>query len=241
MGLDAGESVSLLGKFSEAGIESQDALKAMSKAAQKYSKDGTNVAEGLSTLVEGVKNGTISFDELADVVGNKNALAFQDMASSGRLSLDDLESDLRGYAGTVSETFGAAQDPLDSFTTTLNQLKLLGADLVETLGPIIAEVLKSVTEIVKDLKEKWDSLSPGTQDLIVKAGLLAAAVGPVLSVGGRLISGAGSLITTLGNHAPRSIIAAGVKGVKTLPLSLCKSTIRCPIVIYPDLLTASKM
>ncbi len=199
MGLDAGKSISLLAKFSEAGIESEDALKAMSKAAQKYSKDGANVAEGLAALVEGVRKGTVSFDELADVVGAKNALAFQDMAASGRLSLEDLESDLRGYAGTVSETFDATQDPLDSFTTTLNQLKLLGADLVETLGPIIADVLKSVTSLVKDLKEKWDSLSPATQELIVKAGLLAAAVGPVLSVGGRLISGCGSLMTTLGN------------------------------------------
>ncbi len=199
MGLDAGKSISLLAKFSEAGIESEDALKAMSKAAQKYSKDGADVAEGLAALVEGVQKGTVSFDELADVVGAKNALAFQDMAASGRLSLEDLESDLRGYAGTVSETFDATQDPLDSFTTTLNQLKLLGADLVETLGPIIADVLKSVTSLVKDLKEKWDSLSPATQDLIVKAGLLAAAVGPVLSVGGRLISGCGSLMTTLGN------------------------------------------
>lgn len=199
MGLDAGEAISLLAKFSEAGIESEDALKAMSKAAQKYSKDGTDVAEGLNVLIEGVRNGTISFDELADVVGSKNALAFRDMAASGRLSLDDLESDLRGYAGTVSSTFEETQDPLDSFTTTLNQLKLLGADLVETLGPIIADVLREVTAIVKDLKERWDSLSPGTQELIVKAGLLAAAIGPVLSVGGRLISGCGSLITTLGN------------------------------------------
>lgn len=199
MGLDAGKSISLLAKFSEAGIDSEDALKAMSKAAQNYSKDGTDVADGLAALVEGVRNGTIAFDELADVVGSKNALAFQDMATSGRLSLDDLESDLRGYAGTVSQTFDETQDSLDSFTTTLNQLKLLGADLVETLGPIIADVLKSVTSLVKDLKEKWDSLSPATQELIVKAGLLAAAVGPVLSVGGRLISGCGSLITTLGN------------------------------------------
>ena len=199
MGLDAGESISLLAKFSEAGIESENALKVMSRAAQKYSKDGADVSEGLAALIEGVQNGTISFNELANVVGSKNALAFRDMAASGRLSLDDLESDLRGYVGTVSETFEGTQDPLDFFTTTLNQLKLLGADLVETLGPVIADVLKSVTSLVRDLKERWDALSPGTQDLIVKAGLLAAAVGPVLSVGGRLVSGCGSLITTLGN------------------------------------------
>ena len=59
MGLDAGESVSLLGKFSEAGIESQDALKAMSKAAQKYSKDGKNVAEGLADLGNQLLNGAL--------------------------------------------------------------------------------------------------------------------------------------------------------------------------------------
>ena len=59
MGLDAGESVSLLGKFSEAGIESKDALKAMSKAAQKYSKDGKNVAEGLADLGNQLLNGAL--------------------------------------------------------------------------------------------------------------------------------------------------------------------------------------
>ena len=70
MGLDAGEAISLLAEFSEAGIDSGDALKAMSKAAQQYSRDGDDVAGGLANLVEGVRNGTVSFEELADVVGD---------------------------------------------------------------------------------------------------------------------------------------------------------------------------
>ena len=237
MGLDAGEAISLLAEFSEAGIDSGDALKAMSKAAQQYSRDGDDVAGGLANLVEGVRNGTVSFEELADVVGTKNALAFQDMAASGRLSLDDLESGLSGYSTIVTDTFEATQDPLDSFTTTLNQLKLLGADLVETLGPIIADVLEDISGIVEDLKEKWDSLSPGTQDLIVKAGLLAAAIGPVLSLGGRLVSGCGSLLTTIGNIGTKvaglitqatgaESVIGGIGQLLSTDVSTCMSTVQ---------------
>ena len=189
MGLDASQSVTLLGNFSAAGIDSETAMKAMSKAAQNYSKDGQNVAEGMTTLISGIKDGTISYTELADVVGTKNALAFSDMAKSGRLSLDNLNTSLNDYSSTVSDTFNNTLDPIDQSKVALNNLKSAGADLGASIGTVLGPMLEKVSGYIKDIKAKFDALSPAQQEMIVKIALVAAAIGPLIVAIGGLFNG----------------------------------------------------
>jgi TP901 family phage tail tape measure protein len=224
MNLDASASITLLSNFSEAGIDDETALKAMSKAAQKYSKDGQDVSEGMKNLVQGVKDGTISYQDLADTVGTKNALAFQDMAKSGRLSLDNLGTSLNDYSTKVSDTFSNTEDPIDKAKETFNQLKLTGAELGATIGTVVAPMLEKATEFLKKLKEKYDQLSPQQQEMIVKIALIAAAIGPVLAILGPIISGIGAVIGAVGMlFSPIGLIVAAIGGVIAIGVLLWKN------------------
>jgi len=71
-----------------------------------------------------------------------------------------------------------------------NQQIILGNKLL----PIKMELLKIMTKLIN----KFNELSPGTQDFIIKLGLIAAAIGPVLVYVGLLVTAFGFMFTTAG-------------------------------------------
>lgn len=94
------------------------------------------------------------------------------------------------------------------YNTTENRLLALKerlGNLAIELGERLLPYVDKFIDFADKMMEKWDGLDQDTQDAIVKALALTAAIGPILSVGGRLItgigmltSGAGSLISGIG-------------------------------------------
>lgn len=197
MELSFDESVILLGKFEQAGIDADTALAGLSKAAVNWKKNNMSVTEGLADMIDSLQDGEVSAEDFAsamEIFGAKAADKFVDMAESGRLSMKDLERDM-SVMGTVERTFEGTINPVDEMKMTLNELKITGADIAATLQDMLVPALQKVNEYAKKLKEMWTELDDEQKKSIVKIAAIAASIGPLLSVGGRLISGAGSLIT----------------------------------------------
>jgi len=199
LGLSFDESVVLLGKFEQNGVDASQALAGLSKAAVNWKKDNISVTEGLANMLEALQDGEVSAEDFAmavDVFGSKAADRFVDMAASGRLSMKDLEKDM-SVIGTVERTFEGTIDPVDELTIILNELKITGADIAATMQDMLVPALKKVNDFAKELKDRWTKLDDAQKQTIIKIAGVAAAIGPLLSVGGRLISGIGSLIQFL--------------------------------------------
>ena len=199
LGLSFDESVVLLGKFEQNGVDASQALAGLSKAAVNWKKDNISVTEGLADMLEALQDGEVSAEDFAmavDVFGSKAADRFVDMAASGRLSMKDLEKDM-SVIGTVERTFEGTINPVDELKTILNELKITGADIAATMQDMLVPALKKVNDFAKELKDRWTKLDDAQKQTIVKIAGVAAAIGPLLSVGGRLISGIGSLIQFL--------------------------------------------
>lgn len=199
LGLSFDESVVLLGKFEQNGVDASQALAGLSKAAVNWKKDNISVTEGLADMLEALQDGEVSAEDFAmavDVFGSKAADRFVDMAASGRLSMKDLEKDM-SVMGTVERTFEGTINPVDELKTILNELKITGADIAATMQDMLVPALKKVNDFAKELKDRWTKLDDAQKQTIIKIAGVAAAIGPLLSVGGRLISGIGSLIQFL--------------------------------------------
>lgn len=199
LGLSFDESVVLLGKFEQNGVDASQALAGLSKAAVNWKKDNISVTEGLADMLEALQDGEVSAEDFAnavDVFGSKAADRFVDMAASGRLSMKDLEKDM-SVIGTVERTFEGTINPVDELKTILNELKITGADIAATMQDMLVPALKKVNDFAKELKDRWTKLDDAQKQTIIKIAGVAAAIGPLLSVGGRLISGIGSLIQFL--------------------------------------------
>ena len=107
--------------------------------------------------------------------------------AEGKEIAKEFEGTAAAMAGTMNDTTNVQMKQLR------NQVENLAIDLGNTLLPMLRDVLTVLNDWVQDFR----SLSPETQEVIIKIGLFVAALGPVLSVGGRLLSGIGSFMQVL--------------------------------------------
>lgn len=208
LGLDIDQSTQLMGQLEKSGANGETVMQGLRKALKSAAKDGKPLNTALEDLQNSIENGTDDMDGLtaAYELFGKSGDQIYGAIKNGTLDFRKLGAEAEDAAGSVSGTFEETLSPLDQWQMTLNELKLAGAEVGATIGEVLAPVLKDVADVIKDLKEKWEALSPGTQDAIVKAAGIAAVIGPIVAIVGSLISGIGGLITSLS-------IIGGVLGV----------------------------
>tara|TARA_R110002167_G_scaffold259766_2_gene466277 strand:- start:4432 stop:6756 length:2325 start_codon:yes stop_codon:yes gene_type:complete len=140
------------------------------------------------------------------------------------------------YLRSLSEEGGMAHGAMErlsqtasgKFSTAMDNLKLAGASLGESLLPIISDLL----DYVVDLAQSFVDLSPSTKKIILIFGGLASAIGPLLVVipgllaALPLIAGAFAAMTgpiglaVLGVTALIAAVAALVSANKDIPSTL---------------------
>lgn len=103
------------------------------------------------------------------------------------------------YVAATSKT-GSAQEMADArmkgLFGSLEQLKGSLENAANVLGEQLAPTFNKVASAIQGLLNWFSNLSSGQQQLIVKAGLLAAAFGPATWAIGKTASGIGSMIST---------------------------------------------
>ena len=204
MGYDINTSIGFLANLEKSGVDSSAVMTGLKKALQNATKDGKSMGDALADLQEqmaGAGSDTEAAQAAMELFGAKAGPAIAAAVQDGRLSFDDFSNSVEDWGDSVDTTFEGAQDPMDKMTTTMNELKLLGADLVEAAGPLITDVLGGLTSGVQALSEGWNSLSPEMQDVIIKCAGIAVVAGPLLSVGGKAVSGISAITGGLGSLA----------------------------------------
>ena len=114
-----------------------------------------------------------------------------------------LNESLETCAGTTKEMSEAM---MSGFGGSIEKLKSSIDVLVTSIGEALAPHLQTVITFIQGLVDKFNALTPAQQETIVKIGAIVAAIGPVLAIGGRLITGIGSVISLL--TGPVGIVVA---------------------------------
>ncbi len=201
MGLDAYSAVGFLGDLEVSGVDSSVALAGLNKALVNATKEGKPLDQALQELDDSMKNAesdTEAMQLAMDLFGAKNAPAIVKACKEGSLSFTDLGASAEDSGGSVEDTFNAMQSPMDDFQQVMNNLIELGYQIGEALMPFIQQVVENVIPIIQDLISKWEGLDPGMQDFIINAGLVAAAIGPVIGLIGTIVGGIGGFISAVG-------------------------------------------
>lgn len=198
LGMSAADAATFLGQCETSGVDTTAVMAGLKKALTNASGEGKTMKEALSELQNTMQNAETSADAYnaaVDLFGSKAGSALAEFCKSGKLNFEDLGASLDDNLGSVENTFNATLNPADQFKVTLNQLEDAGYDVGNVLGPVLAECLQMVTPILKDLINSWNSLSPGTQEAIVKCLLLAATLGPLFSIISKVSGGVSSVIS----------------------------------------------
>lgn len=205
LGMSAADAATFLGQCETSGVDTSAVMTGLKKALTNASGEGKTMKEALSELQNTMLNAETSADAYnaaVDLFGSKAGPTLAEFCKDGKLNFEDLGASLDDNLGSVENTFNATLNPADQFKVTLNQLKDAGFDVGNALGPVLAECLQVVTPILKDLIESWNSLSPETQEMIIKCALLAAVLGPVFSIVSKVSGGISSVISVGAKVAP---------------------------------------
>lgn len=142
----------------------------------------------------------------ASAIFGKNQMApWLALINTAPEDVGELSDSLKNCSGTTDEM---AKAIMGGFGGSIGQLKSQIDVLMTTLGELLAKYLTPIIKKISDAINWLQNLSPEMQDKIIKIGLIAAAIGPLLLVIGKLMIGVGQLMT----YAPR--IAAGLTKVK---------------------------
>lgn len=214
MGFGITSATGFLANLNKNGLDASAVMTGLRKALQNATKNGKSMDKALSGLtgqIKGAKTQTEALQIATDLFGAKAAPAMVKAIQDGRLSFDQLANSVKDWNGSVENTFEATLDPIDEFKTALNELKIVGMELVQAAAPLIKSLAEGLKNAVSGLRAAWEGLSPQMQETIIKLAGVAAAVGPVLAVGGKLVDGIGGLMESI----PK-LISSGEKLISNL-------------------------
>ena len=208
MGLNATQSAQFLGNVEMSGLDVSTAMAGMKKAMKNAAADGKTLDQALSEFSDTMhsnKSDTEKLQAAYDLFGSKAGASIFNAMQTGKLSLSGFSSDMSSFQGNVEQTFNDTLDPIDKFKTTMNQLKVTGAEVGNSLATVLAPMLEQAAGALKKFSDFWNGLPEPMQQFIIKAALVAAAVGPILvgvgkviSTFGTITSGIGTLMNTIG-------------------------------------------
>lgn len=214
MGYSAEDAALALGLMANAGIKGSQAGTSLKTAIANLANPTDKMKGAMTDLGLSITDANGEMLPFETVMGDlrekfsglteeqkaqKAATIFGKEAMSGMLAIinatdedyEKLTNSTRDYNGAAGEMAETMEDNLQGGITKLKSaLEGVGIQIFEVLLPH----LQSLVEKLQETVEWFANLDPATQETIVKIAILAAAIGPLLLIGGKLIGGIGSII-----------------------------------------------
>lgn len=160
-----------------------------------YNSDGS--ARSLSEILKELCDATARMDTeqkaalastVAGMEAQKGLLA---ILNQGSAAYEELEGKIKNCSGTADEMAANMESGLGG---SLRSLKSALEGAAITIGERLAPYIEKAAQKIKEFTQWFQNLDEGTQDFIIKMGLLLVAVGPVLTILGKGVSAIGSII-----------------------------------------------
>ncbi|ADI00478.1 phage tail tape measure protein [Salisediminibacterium selenitireducens] len=215
LGYSSEDAALALGLMANAGIKGSQAGTSLRGAITRLTNptgDAAALIEDLGIQMTDAQGNMLPFDEVIGQLRSSfgglteeqqaqyASTIFGREAMSGMLAIinateDDYQSltdATRDYNGAAGEMAEVMQDNLQGQLTILkSQLEGVAIEIFEILVPH----LRTMVDYLQRAVEWFSNLNPGTQEAIVKVVALAAALGPVLLIGGKMVGTVGTLIS----------------------------------------------
>lgn len=196
MGLDINQASTLMGMLEKSGVRMETVTNGLRKALKNASDDGIDVNTALADLQDTIANSTDETEALNkayELFGRNGDQVYQ-AVKSGALDFSALADSTTDASGALENTFDATITPAMEFQTILNQLKILGYEIANSVLPVIEPIIQKIADAVGTLAEKWNSLPQDTQQKIIAVAAALAAIGPAILIISKVLSGLSIII-----------------------------------------------
>lgn len=181
-------------------------------------------SKGLSKFLDEVKEKTGgNIETMGKLFGSTEALnAMLILTGEGAGTFKDILGEMDSELNLVDEAFNNMNEGSGAqFKLAINEIKVAITDL----GDVLAPVIEFLAEKISDLANWFSGLDENTKQNIVTFGLLAAAIGPILSIIGQLIIVGGNAVTLFGGLSAGATAATGATTGLTGALGVLASPI----------------
>lgn len=214
LGFDTEESIAIFAGWEKAGVNTEIAFSGMKQAIGKWSKEGKDARKEFKKTLKEIKDCpdiAEATGKAIEAFGQKAGPDLADAIQGGRFEYEDFLKVLENSAGQLEQTFNDTLDPIDEVKVAMQGLTsegaVLGGELLSTLAPMITKLVEKIRELTTWFK----GLSDEQKQMVVKIGLIVAAIGPLLIVIGQLATGIGGIMTLVSSLGP-AIGALGAVG-----------------------------
>lgn len=214
LGFSAEDTAEAIGLMANAGIKSSQAGTALRTIMNNLAGDVKISGRAIGEVTIATTNADGSMRDLSDILadcrvafGNltesEKANAAESLvgknAMSGFLALmNAAPEDIAKLSGALDNCDGSAEKMAATMQDNLaGQLTILKSQLQElaiSFGEILMPAIRSIVLKIQDFVDKLNGMDEGTKQVIVKIGLLVAAIGPLLIVIGNVISKTGTAL-----------------------------------------------
>lgn len=185
---------SMFNELGKTGTKASDTVKEISgKSFQELIASGKSVGDVLAMMDEYAKKNNLS---LADLFGSAEAgKASLILSANAGKDFNEMLESMNNTAGATDKAFDKVNNTASKkIEKSFNKLKNAGIKFGASLTPAIEKVAYAIGK----LADKFDSLSPAQINLIVKIGLLVAAIAPLLLIVGKIITIGGTVLSVIG-------------------------------------------
>lgn len=186
MGLSAEEVMGLMGTMQQAGVDGNQAISGLVKAAKNMSADGTASIDGLNAVLQGLQDGTISTADATDIFGAKAGNFIEFLRGSGISTVDDLAKayeDAGGDISTVSDMYDEMSDAGDAQQVAQQNLQKTLGDIGDTILNSLMPAFQGIADEAQTVSDLWESLGADGQGVILTIGeIVLAATGIVTAI-----------------------------------------------------------
>lgn len=212
LGFETEESIAIFSQWEKAGVNTSIAFSGMKTAISKWSAEGKDAREEFKKTLTEIKNCpdiASATTKAIEAFGKKAGPDLADAIKGGRFEYEDFLTLLQNSEGQLDGTYDEVIDGADDAKLAMQNMKIALSEIGNTIMTMLSPIIQSVSEHIKNFAEKWKSLSPEVQKVIIVIGGLVAAIGPVLIIIGKLMSSVGAIMT----YGPKLVTMFGT--VKT--------------------------
>lgn len=208
-GFDINQTTGVLAAFGKAGIPATRMVSGMNTAFKKMQAAGvTDMNKGLTDLFTTIRDSKSPTEATALAVeyfGSRVGVTLAQSIRSGKISLEELVTGVQGAEGALGNAAKAVEGPQEAFARLKNQAMLLGYEFIQTIEPAIQAVIGVAQRFVDALRGMDDE----QKKLIIGVLAVAAAIGPMLLIAGKLIT---SFVAIKGALGPLIAVFTGASG-----------------------------
>ncbi len=161
---------------------------------------GKNADQAFNTIrdaLASVEDEAIRIGVANEFFGDKIGSELIPILSQEASAISDLRIEARELGIITNEQAATAGGFNDAIDQTKQSLGSLAMDISATVLPIMQTLLQKVRDeiipTIKDWVDRWTNLDTGTKQIILTLGAVVAAIGPVLSIVGKV----GPLLNTI--------------------------------------------